>query len=137
MNGCAVSILYFCVILPGAMAADVFLGGNGIFSALSIIAALVLYGTRPQAPQPAADDISTLRQLVHELQQQVQTLQRELRQLQTKVAHQPRVVNTMPLRLEETPQAVSAEMPKHFPPSASVAAQAAAPSDDWQLPDAG
>ena len=135
MNGCAVSILYFCVILPGAMAADVFLGGNGIFSALSIIAALVLYGTRPQAPQPAADDISTLRQLVHELQQQVQTLQRELRQLQTKVAHQPRVVNTMPLRLEETPQAVSAEMPKHFPPSASVAAQAAAPSDDWQLPD--
>ena len=137
MNGCAVSILYFCVILPGAMAADVFLGGNGIFSALSIIAALVLYGTRPQAPQPAADDISTLRQLFHELQQQVQTLQRELRQLQTKVAHQPRVVNTMPLRLEETPQAVSAEMPKHFPPSASVAAQAAAPSDDWQLPDAG
>ena len=135
MNGCAVSILYFCVILPGALAADVFLGGNGIFSALGIITTLVLYGTRPQAPQPAADDISALRQLVHELQQQVQTLHRELRQLQTKVAHQPRVVNTMPLRLEETPQAVSTEMPKHFPPPASAAAQAAAPSDDWQLPD--
>lgn len=132
MNGCAVSVLYFCVILPGALAADVFLGGNGIFSALGIIAALVLYGTRPQAPQPAADDISTLRQLVYDLQQQVNTLRGELRQLQAKVAHQPRAVNTMPLRLAETPQAVSAEMPKRFPPPESIAE---APSDDWQLPD--
>ena len=140
MSGCAVSILYFCVILPGAMAADVFLGGNGIFSALGIIAALVLYGTRTPSPEsppapPASDDLTSLRQLVYDLQQQVNTLRGELRQLQAKVAHQPRAVNTMPLRLAETPQAVSAEMPKHFPPPASAAAQAAAPSDDWQLPD--
>ena len=140
MNGCAVSILYFCVILPGTMVADVFLGGNGIFSVLGIVVAFVLYATRTPSPEsppapPASDDLTSLRQLVFDLQQQVQALRGELRQLQAKVAHQPRVVNTMPLRLEETPQAVSTEMPKHFPPPASAAAQAAAPSDDWQLPD--
>ena len=140
MNGCAVSILYFFVILPGTMVADVFLGGNGIFSVLGIVVAFILYATRTPSPEsppapPASDDLTSLRQLVFDLQQQVQALRGELRQLQAKVAHQPRVVNTMPLRLEETPQAVSTEMPKHFPPPASAAAQAAAPSDDWQLPD--
>ena len=129
MNGCAVSILYFCVILPGTMVADVFLGGNGIFSVLGIVVAFVLYATRTPSPEsppapPASDDLTSLRQLVFDLQQQVQALRGELRQLQAKVAHQPRVVNTMPLRLEETPQAVSTEMPKHFPPPASAAAQA-------------
>ena len=121
MNGCAVSILYFCVILPGAMAADVFFGGEGIFSVLGIVVAFILYATRtpaaesPPAP-PAADDLTALRQLVFDLQQQVQMLHRELRQLQAKVANQPRIPITLPLRLEETPQAVSAALPKHFPP---------------------
>ena len=138
MNGCAVSILYFCVILPGALAADVFLGGNGIFSVLGIVVAFILYATRTPSPEsppapPASDDLTSLRQLVFDLQQQVQALRGELRQLQAKVAHQPRVVNTMPLRLEETPQAVSTEMPKHFPPPEAVA-ETTAP-DDWQLPD--
>jgi len=140
MNGCAVSILYFCVILPGAMAADVFFGGEGIFSVLGIVVAFILYATRTPSPEsppapPASDDLTSLRQLVFDLQQQVQALRGELRQLQAKVANQPRIPITLPLRLEESPQAVSAEMPKHFPPPASAAAQAAAPSDDWQLPD--
>ncbi|WP_314259483.1 DUF2339 domain-containing protein [Cardiobacterium hominis] len=140
MNGCAVSILYFFVILPGTMVADVFLGGNGIFSVLGIVVAFVLYATRTPSPEsppapPASDDLTSLRQLVFDLQQQVQALRGELRQLQAKVANQPRIPITLPLRLEETPQAVSTEMPKHFPPPASAAAQAAAPSDDWQLPD--
>ena len=138
MNGCAVSILYFCVILPGAMAADVFLGGNGIFSVLGIVVAFVLYATRTPSPEsppapPASDDLTSLRQLVFDLQQQVQALRRELRQLQAKVANQPRIPITLPLRLEESPQAVSAEMPKHFPPPEAVA-ETTAP-DDWQLPD--
>ena len=137
MNGCAVSILYFCVILPGTMVADVFLGGNGIFSVLGIVVAFILYATRTPSPEsppapPASDDLTSLRQLVFDLQQQVQALRRELRQLQAKVANQPRIPITLPLRLEESPQAVSAEMPKRFPPPESIAE---APSDDWQLPD--
>ena len=121
MSGCAVSILYFCVILPGTMVADVFLGGNGIFSVLGIVVAFILYATRTPSPEsppapPASDDLTSLRQLVFDLQQQVQALRRELRQLQAKVANQPRIPITLPLRLEESPQAVSAEMPKHFPP---------------------
>ena len=138
MNGCAVSILYFCVILPGTMVADVFLGGNGIFSVLGIVVAFILYATRTPSPEsppapPASDDLTSLRQLVFDLQQQVQALRRELRQLQAKVANQPRIPITLPLRLEESPQAVSAEMPKHFPPPEAVA-ETTAP-DDWQLPD--
>lgn len=138
MSGCAVSILYFCVILPGTMVADVFLGGNGIFSVLGIVVAFILYATRTPSPEsppapPASDDLTSLRQLVFDLQQQVQALRRELRQLQAKVANQPRIPITLPLRLEESPQAVSAEMPKHFPPPEAVA-ETTAP-DDWQLPD--
>ena len=138
MNGCAVSILYFCVILPGAMAADVFFGGEGIFSVLGIVVAFILYATRTPAAesppaQPASDDLTALRQLVFDLQQQMQAQRRELRQLQAKVANQPRIPITLPLRLEESPQAVSAEMPKHFPPPEAVA-ETTAP-DDWQLPD--
>ena len=138
MNGCAVSILYFCVILPGTMVADVFLGGNGIFSVLGIVVAFILYATRTPSPEsppapPASDDLTSLRQLVFDLQQQVQALRRELRQLQAKVANQPRIPITLPLRLEESPQAVSAEMPKRFPPPEAVA-ETTAP-DDWQLPD--
>ena len=109
MNGCAVSILYFCVILPGTMVADVFLGGNGIFSVLGIVVAFILYATRTPSPEsppapPASDDLISLRQLVFDLQQQVQALRRELRQLQAKVANQPRIPITLPLRLEESPQ---------------------------------
>ena len=103
MNGCAVSILYFCVILPGTMVADVFLGGNGIFSVLGIVVAFILYATRTPSPEsppapPASDDLTSLRQLVFDLQQQVQALRRELRQLQAKVANQPRIPITLPLR---------------------------------------
>ena len=136
MNGCAISVLYFCVILPAALFADIVLGGSGIFSILGIVGTLVIYGSQresgetpaPRAPT-ATDDITTLRQLVYDLQQQVSTLRSELRQLQAKVA---RHANTLPLRIEETPQAVSAEMPKHFPPPESIAETSA---DDWQLPE--
>ena len=139
MNGCAISALYICVILPAGLFADIVLGGSGIFSILGIIGTLVMYGSQrdsgetppPRAPA-ATDDITTLRQLVYDLQQQVNTLRSELRQLQAKVARQPRIPITLPLRIEETPQAVSAEMPKHFPPPESIAETSA---DDWQLPE--
>ena len=71
MNGCAVSILYFCVILPGALAADAFLGSGGMFSFFGIVFALILFGMRPRVSEdspasPAAppDELATLHALV-------------------------------------------------------------------------
>ena len=141
MNGCAVSILYFCVILPGALAADAFLGSGGMFSFFGIVFALILFGMRPRvaedSPAPPAappDELATLHALVRDLQEQLAALRREVRQLQAKVARQPRIPITLPLRLEESPQAVSAELPKHFPPP-EAAPVAESPADDWSLPD--
>ena len=55
MNGCAISALYICVILPAGLFADIVLGGSGIFSALGIIGTLVMYGSQRDSgeTQPA------------------------------------------------------------------------------------
>ena len=85
-------------------------------------------------PAAPPDELATLHALVRDLQDQLAALRREVRQLQAKVARQPRIPITLPLRLEESPQAVSAELPKHFPPP-EAAPVAEAPPDDWSLPD--
>ena len=61
MNGCAVSILYFCVILPGALAADAFLGSGGMFSFFGIVFALILFGMRPRVSEDSPATVSRRR----------------------------------------------------------------------------